>query len=151
MMNEWLAQMYNTNGATEKVAEAAPQLENAELFAKLAAQHNIYLSEMTPEQIGELYGQVFPEETKVAEEEKKDEPKKEEKAEKDEEEKKESAAQYFQEKRAQQEKFAEADTMGRIMAHAFTQELENIKQASTKEAGKIGDIAKKFPGVEDLA
>lgn len=144
-MNQWLAQMYGTNGAQE---EETSKLANAELFAKLAAKNNIDLSSMSPEAIGELYAEVFPEEaSKVASEssESSEEDEDEEKGEeKDDEEKSAAAAQYWQEKRASQEKFAEADLMGRVMAHSFVQELESIKEAAgAKElAGKALGVAK---------
>ena len=153
MMNEWLAEMYRTNGSTP-APEETQKLANAELFAKLATQNGIDLEALAPEQVGELYAQVFPEEfAKAAEEDKKDDEKKDDKPlppfmkkddDKKDEEKKEAAARFWQEKTASQEKFAEADLMGRVMAHSFTQELELIKAAakadqpapapSTKEA-----------------
>ena len=146
-MNEYLAQLYGTEG-TEKVAEEETvKLANAELFAKLAADNGVDLSQMQPEQIGELYASVFPEEAaKLAEESEKKEDAKDESEEKKEEakedEKKASAELYFQEKRAFQEKFAEADLMGRVMAHSFMQELGEIKEAGvTKQAAGWGSIA----------
>lgn len=140
-MNEMLAQYYNTHGAADAAQEETAKLAHAELFAKLAAKNGIDLSQMSPQQIEELYGQVFP---KTAEEEKKEEekapppfpPKKDEEA-KDDEEKSAAAMAHWQEKRAFQEKFAEADLMGRVMAHSFHDELNKIaaaKEAATKQA-----------------
>ncbi len=156
MMNEWLAEMYRTNGSTP-APEETQKLANAELFAKLATQNGIDLEALAPEQVGELYAQVFPEEfAKAAEEDKKDDEKKEEKKddkplppfmkkddEKKDEEKKEAAARFWQEKTASQEKFAEADLMGRVMAHSFTQELELIKAAA--KAGQPAPAAPSTP------
>jgi hypothetical protein len=142
MMNEWLAGHYNTNGAaaaSQVSSEDTEKVAHAELFAKLAAKHGIDLTKMSAEDTAALYMNVFPEEAaKLAQEdEKKDEedkkpppfpPKKEEK---EEDEEKEAAARaHWQEKVASQEKLAEADFMGRVMAHAFTDELSKIKQAA---------------------
>ena len=115
-MNEWLAQMYGTNGAEEQEKTAS-----LELFAKLAAQHNIDLSQLSDDQVSELYAETFPDQfAKMASYD-------------DEESKKEAAADYVSEKVAFQEKFAEADLMGRVMAHSFMQErldLEKIAEGS---------------------
>lgn len=161
-MNEWLAQMYGTNGTTpqETTSPETIKLANAELFAKLAAQTGIDLSRMTPEDIGTLYAEVFPEETKTAEggfpfppkkngeekKEDKDEKKDKKDDDKDEDEKKAAALAYHAEKRGFAEKVAEADTMGRVMAHAMVQELGRIEQAKTagdkmSQLGNLGGHA----------
>lgn len=119
-MNDWLAQMYGTTGAGEETQKLA----NVDLFCKLAADNNIDLSQLSQDEIGNLYAQVFPEEAmKLAEEEEKKDEEEEEKK------KKELAAEHVEEKKAFQEKFAEADLMGRVMAHSFNQELALIKEA----------------------
>jgi hypothetical protein len=129
-MNDWLAQMYNTNGAGEELEKQA----QTDLFCKLAAENNIDLSQMSEREIGNLYAQVFP---KHAEEEgSEEEEDEEEKKKKKDEEEKTSAAHYWMQKRASQEKIAEADMMGRVMAHAFTQELELIKEAVGRSGGE---------------
>jgi hypothetical protein len=46
------------------------------------------------------------------------------------------SAEDGEEKTAAQEKFAEADTMGRIMAHSMWQEVNLIKEAKSKPKGK---------------
>jgi hypothetical protein len=155
-VNEFLAQFYKTKtaGAGQQSEQPANQETEkraaVELFAKLAAKNNIDLSAMSQDQVGELFAQVFPEEAaKLAGDmpfpfQKKDEGKKEEGGEKpkdegkkeekkDDEEKKAAAAGYFADKVAFKEKFAEADLMGRVMAHAFTQELQSIKTAQAGE------------------
>jgi len=139
-MNDWLAQMYNTNDAGAEVQEEQAKLANLELFAKLAAKHNIDLSQLSDTQVQELYAETFPEEVakqaaseeKEEKEEAKDEKKEEKKEEKDDEGegKKEKAMEYFGEKKAFQEKFAEADLMGRVMAHSFMQEKGEIEKAA---------------------
>ena len=128
-MNDWLAEIYNTPAPAD---EEVQKVANADMFAKIATQHGIDLGALPPEQVGELYAQVFPEEAaKIS-------------AEGEEEkcadcgkvdcscDKKEAAAVHWQEKRAFQEKFAEADTMGRVMAHSFVQERGYIEKGANK-------------------
>ncbi len=127
-MNDWLAQMYNTNGAGEEQEKQA----QTDLFCKLAADNNIDLSQMSEEEVGALYSQVFSKEAEAEEDE--DEKKKKDEEDDDEGEKT-SAVEHWMQKRAYQEKVAEADTMGRVMAHAFTQELALIKEAAKAGPG----------------
>lgn len=136
-MNSALAQMYGTGGA--EASEEQEKLANLELFAKLAAQHNVDLSSMTDAQVQELYAQTFDTGMpKIASDDEDeddkggDKDKVEAKNEDDEDEKKASAAAYLQEKVAFQEKFAEADLMGRVMAHAFVQERDEIEKAAMR-------------------
>jgi len=131
-MNDWLAQMYNTNGAGEELEKQA----QTDLFCKLAAENNIDLSQMSEREIGNLYAQVFPKHAEEEGSEEDEEEDEEEKKKKKDEEEKTSAAHYWMQKRASQEKIAEADMMGRVMAHAFTQELELIKEAAGRSGGE---------------
>jgi len=108
-MNDWLAQMYNTN--QEVPEEDTQKLAQAELFAKIASDHGVDLESLDADQVGELYAQVFPEEVKEAAIGG-------------------DAEAHWEEKRASEEKFAEADMMGRIMAHSFHNESEEIKEAA---------------------
>lgn len=148
-MNQWLAEMYGTGAQAEEAQEKVAELE---LFAKLAADNGIDLTTLEPEQVATLYAETFGKVAQEGEEEEDDEdeapPKKEKES--DEEKEKESAAQAaVAEHEAAKEgaaKFAEADIMGRTMAHAFVNELEEIdKEAAGKvEAAKKG--AKKLYG-----
>lgn len=137
-----LAKLYGTPGAhtvedQEKVAEAA----KAELFVKLASENNIDVSKLNDEQINDLWTATFPK-TAEGEEEKKEEHEKEETPaeEKKEEEKKESAAREFAAVQEWQDKVAEADKLGRIMAHSYVQELGSIGEAMDKEAYKVMSV-----------
>jgi hypothetical protein len=159
-MNPWLAQMYNTNGAAEEAQEEQSKLANADLFCKLAADNNIDLEQLSADEVGALYANTFPEDVEKVAQETCDKCDKAEGEcscgsgdESSEDEKKEAAAQYVMAKQAETEKAAEADLMGRIMAHSFTQELENIKEAGAKELfGKGVDVAKKVGGkAKDVA
>jgi hypothetical protein len=121
-MDEYLAQLYGTAG--DESDEDMDKVAEAELFAKLAADEGIDLNQLSDEQIVELYNVTFQKEAEGEEEEEKKEspfpPKK-----KEEEKKAAAEAELMQTKEAQ-EKFAEADYMGRIMAHAYVQELNKI-------------------------
>ena len=132
-MNEWLAQVYNTNGAAEQQTEETQKLASAELFAKVASKHGLDLSQMSAEEKGQLYATVFPEEAaKLAAVDgtaPEAAPAAAPAAADDGETKMAAAAEHWQEKRASQEKYAEADLMGRVMAHSFTDELGKIKTA----------------------
>lgn len=125
-MDQELADMYGTTTEDqEKVAEVA-------LFAKLAAKHEIDLSKYSDEQVVEMYEATMG---KTAEEELPD----------DEQEAKLAAAAQaeFQVKREWQEKVAECDKLGRVMAHAYVQELGLIEKA----AGEVPpQFAKKDEG-----
>jgi hypothetical protein len=122
-MNSALAQMYGTGGVDTEEQE---KIANLELFAKLAAQHNIDLSSLSDEQVQELYAQTFDTGMpKIASDD-------EDNGEDDEDKKKAKAEEYVEEKKAFQEKFAEADFMGRVMAHAFVQERDEIEKAAKK-------------------
>jgi hypothetical protein len=134
-MNAELADFYSTPGTNEDLEKQA----SVENFAKLAAKHGIDLSAMDDNEVNALYAEVYPHFAKTAEEKKKDEDEDED------EEKKESAAGHFQEKRAFQEKFAEADFMGRVMAHSFTQEMGNIEKEGMSKV-ELGMRARALPG-----
>jgi len=141
-MDQELARIYGTPGAAtdedlEKVAEA-------ELFAKLAANEGVDLNQFNDEQIAELYAATFG---KTAEEapseghEKKETAKDEaaEEAVKKEAEKKEAekkAAAEFAEVQDWQEKVAQFDKLGRIMAHSYVQELGLIGRELEKRAAE---------------
>lgn len=137
-MNLDLAAMYGTNGVT---AEDTEKLAQEDLFAKLAADNGIDLSSLTDEQVHSLRESTFG---KQAEEEKKDDDDEETEEHKDEDEKKEAAAAEFAAVAEWKEKQAEADYLGRLMAHAYVAELNEIKEAGAKELfGKGVDKAGK--------
>jgi len=123
-MNLELAAMYGTPGAPSQ--EDLEKTAQAELFAKLAADNGLDLNQLTDPQIAQLWDETFG--TKTAGEippqfKKKDEDKDEDK------EKKEKAEKEHEEKKAALAKFAEADHLGRVMAHAYVSELTKIGQA----------------------
>ena len=139
LISEYYAQTTSANADIEKQAQV-------ELFAKLAADNGIDLEQLSEDQIGYLWNETF----KTAAEDKKDEHEEHETAheerveeKKEEAEKKAEAAYYeYAEKRAAAAKVAEADFLGRYMAHAMTDEIKKIAGAreAVGRAGKaVGD------------
>lgn len=153
-MNPYLAAMYNTHGYGDAVAEEQTKVAHLDTFCKAAAAEGIDLSQLAPEQREALYNEFT---TKLAEEEEGEEegggpptpPKKEEDDEEEESEDKEAAARAeYAAQQEWQQKVAEADFLGRQMAHAFVQERDSIE----KQAGKAGDYVRKLKGaVEETA
>lgn len=144
-MDQELAALYGTTGTTQ---EDQTKVAEAQLFAKLAADNGINLNELTDDQIQELWDGTF---AKQATEEEKKEPTEEKKEEAKEEEKKAAAQAEFNSQREWQEKVAECDKLGRIMAHAYVQELDLIKQAMEKKAEKAMPFAGKETPAEEKA
>ena len=161
-MNPTLAAFYNTNGAGDAARQEQIKIAHLDLFAKAASAQGYDLTTMAPAQVEELYAAFS---TKLAEgaealehageeeEEKgeKDEAKgktEEEKGEKEKEEaeeEKEAQAQYAAMKQWQ-DKVAEADHLGRVMAHSFTDERNKIA-AAAKVAGTSPVVATAFGSI----
>lgn len=139
-MNELLAAHYGTNGV--KTASAAPTVEDMEkeaqmdLFCKMAAASNIDLSKLTDAQIDQLYTETFSKQAELPPQfmHKKEEGKGEEKKDEKHEDKEEEAKKEHEEKKAMAEKLAEADYIGRAIAHAYVQELGLIADNRAKTA-----------------
>lgn len=135
-MDQFLAEYYGTNGTAQandeetKLAAAA----ELELFGKLAAANGIDLNALSDAQVEQLYAETFSKEaefppgagTKAKDHEKDDRHENNESKDK-----REEAAKEHEEKKASQEKVAEADFLGRVMAHSYVQELNKI--AASKE------------------
>lgn len=152
-MNLNLASMYGTPGVDAAAAEEQEKVAQTELFCKLAAENGIDLNQYNDEQIQELWNATF---SKTAEEEEKKEEKKAppfaKKDDSDEDEEKKAAAYAeFEATKVAQAKLAEADYLGRVMAHAYVQELGQIGESMEKDAGRASDLALKGAvGVEKL-
>ena len=134
-MNEFLAEHY---GTTKTAASQEEQEKEAsvELFLKLAADQKIDLASMPDAQVQDLYNRW---KTAAAEEPKKEDDKKV----------KEEARKEHEEKKAYAEKIAEADFLGRVMAHSYAQELRNIAAAGgEKVAGEMPEAFRKGPSGE---
>jgi hypothetical protein len=122
-MDPKLAEIYGTNQTTEADIE---KLAAAELATQLAGDDEINTEAMTEEDLEAIAQQVLA----PAEEEQQGEDGQE----------KTSAEEEAQ------EKVAEADYLGRVMAHSYVQELNEIeKTAGAKEvAGKVLGAVKKY-------
>lgn len=125
-MHEFLAAYYGT--APQPSAEEVQRAQQIDFFAKTAAANGIDLESLNQDQINWLWNQVFTAKTA--------EPAKEEKApppEKKDEKDKKAEAEFAQKKEAMA-KIAEADFLGRVMAHSFYNESVKIASAQEKAA-----------------
>jgi hypothetical protein len=148
-MNPHLAAMYNTNGYGEAVQAEQTKIAHVDLFCKAAAAEGIDLSTMTEDvraQLFENFCEKLASDDKDADDKGGDKDKappfmkKEEKGEKKEEDEKEAAARAeFLAQAEWQQKTAEADFLGRQMAHAFMAEKSEIE----KEAKEKPEFQKK--------
>lgn len=128
-MNELLAQLYGTGDELEKTA-------GMELLEKLAEEEGIDLSEFDEDELSALADDVEEEYEAGASESDEDYDDDEDYSDDDDEMTKEA-----------QEKFAEADFLGRVMAHSYVNELNKIaKKAPFLD--RMGDILsfKQFRG-----
>jgi len=164
-MNPTLAAMYNTNGFAAVAHREQVKVAHLELFAKAAAAQGIDLTSLDQGTANALYaeftqklaeeGAEVPadespaheegestdeekEEQEKGDDEDKGESSEGESSEGSEEEKKEAQAQ-FRTMQEWQQKVAEADYLGRVMAHAFHNEDAQIKQASGEIVRHAGD------------
>lgn len=132
-MDAQLAEIYGTGVSAE---DDQVKLAAAELLVKLAADNDVDLSQFSDTEVSQMVSELsktaeFP---PVAEGEKKEEK----------EESKESSESS--EEKAAEEKVAEADFLGRVMAHSFNQELAEIQ----KEAGIKETAGKAVAGAKNL-
>lgn len=133
-MDKFLAEYYGTDEAVKTAAAKTEDTEkqaSVDLFLKLASQENIDLTKMSEADVQKLYDNWVkaasapaPAAEKTAEEKEKEEKEK----------KLEEARKEHEEKKAQSEKVAEADFLGRVMAHAYCQELRNIAEKTAAAA-----------------
>jgi hypothetical protein len=148
-MDAWLAQIYGTGGASDTDIEKTAQ---SMLLEKLAAAEGIDISGLTPEQVSGLAAEVLPtEEEEVQQQQAAQQPvvaapptltapqgmvaQAGEGA---------SEEEVSEDKvKEAQSKFEEADFLGRVMAHAYTQELEkiagfgmNVAKGHMRDAGR---------------
>lgn len=120
-MDRELAAMYGTPGATQEDTTKTAEME---LFCKLASENNIDLAQLSDEQITELYNATFDKQASTEEDSAHQEPEQDKIA--------AAAEAEFNQQKEWREKVAECDKLGRIMAHAYVQELSNIKTAADK-------------------
>jgi hypothetical protein len=137
-MDAQLAQIYGTgnNADDDQVKLAA-----AELLVKLAADNGVDLTQFSDAEVVQMVEEL----QKNAEFPPAAEKKEEKKESKETPESKESSSESSESgEKAAAEKVAEADFLGRVMAHSFNQELVEIqKEAGIKDS--ITGAAKKIP------
>lgn len=137
-MNPTLAAMYDTHGAGRAYAEESTKIAHLELFAKAAAAQRIDLSQLDPSTQEALFqdftAKLAQEEGEGASESESSEPPAKEEEEKEEEEgeegKEAAARREFHNMQEWQEKNAQADFLGRRMAHAFWDEYNEISKVA---------------------
>lgn len=150
-MDQFLAEYYGTNKTASATQEDLEKQASVELFLKLAKEENIDISKLPDAKVEELYtswaakvaeaasmGTSAWSAAKTASEEKEEEEKK----------KHEEAKKEHEEKKAAAEKVAEADFLGRVMAHSMVQEMRKIA-ADTKVAELPPALMAHMKGKED--
>ena len=141
-MNEFLAEMYNTRetiGASSSTGDI-DKLAEAQLLDEALQNEGIDINTLSGDQIVKVAHTLFGDESalvKAATEE--EGPGEDETQEHEEAEGEVDADGNPKKKEAMAEKIAEADFLGRTMAHAFVNEQAQIE----KDAGKAGEIAGK--------
>lgn len=168
-MNPTLAAMYNTHGAGDAATEEQTKIAHLELFCKAAAAQGIDLSQLDDETKGSLYadftaklaaeeGEEEGEEEGGEEEGKKPPPKEEGEGEGEEEgegdEKEAAARAEYAAMQEWQEKNAQADFLGRRMAHAFWDEYNEISKearggSSQPSESEAAAFTKKFKAQQE--
>jgi hypothetical protein len=144
-MSEVLAAAFSTSKVASATPEDIEKRAQIEFFNGLCKEQGINVADLNDEQVDQLYKAAMDMRKEASEKEagemppqfaKKDGDKKDEKKGEDKDEgKKEAEAKVaaaeaeFMAKKAAATKVAEADAMGRIMAHSFVAELDKIAEA----------------------
>jgi hypothetical protein len=127
-MSELLASVYQTGAAPSD--EDKEKIAAADMFVKICDDNGIKIEDLTEGQVQTLWKTAMEGNEKCPKCGEKDCkcPAAKEGAAQVEVEKKQAAAAEWQEKRAAAEKIAEADALGRIMAHSYVDELKKIAE-----------------------
>jgi len=128
-MDEWLAQVYGTGGSDdlEKTAQVM-------MLQKLAEQEGVDLSSLNDEELEALADEVASNGEETEGQEAEGQEGQEAQGEEGQEGVEYADPQEEMAKEAQA-KFEEADFLGRVMAHSYTQELEKIAEDAAKKPG----------------
>lgn len=138
-MNEMLGDVFGTKVAHDALAHTDEDLEkraNLEYFNKLCDAEGIKLAELNDEQVTRLWHAAMEKQAEEAGStpaEKAPPEKKDDSTDKEASEKRAAANREWLEKKAAAAKVAEAETMGKIMAHAYVAELRKIAEAMEGE------------------
>lgn len=136
-----LGEVFGTTKTASASEEDLQKEAHMQFFTDLCKEQNIDIGALDDNQVGELYKAamaMYPANGTTKEAEfppaaKSDEDKKKEEEEKKAKEKSAAASAEYAEKRAAAAKIAEADFMGRVMAHSLVDEMRKI---AAEEGGK---------------
>lgn len=147
-MDQFLAQLYNTNTPVPPSAEETEKAAQVDLFVKAAAANNLDLETLPRDQVETLFNSFVEnlqgEKVAAAASQEGGETVTED-----------LARQQWEEKAAAARKFAEYDFGGRVMAHAYVDEMRKIAadlqkkeeeeeeegKGKEKQAGRAADVA----------
>lgn len=138
LLAEYFGNTVKTASANDAPVEGDVEAEKTaqmELFCKLAAQNGIDLDTLSEDQISTLWNATFDGSEKTAGEDDKDDEK--EKESEGEDDKKDDAKKEHEEKKEAMAKMAEAEFLGKVMAHSLVAELREISKVA--EAGDEGE------------
>jgi hypothetical protein len=145
-MDAQLAEIYGT-GQEANAEDDQVKLAAAELLVKLAGDNNVDLSQFSDQEVAEMVQELQKEAELPPQFQKKEESGEEKKETPESKESGESSSESPEDKKAEAaEKVAEADFLGRVMAHSFAQECKEIeKEAGLKDkaVGAAKNVAKK--------
>lgn len=127
-MDSFLAEIYGTKTASAEPQEDLEKEASVQLFMKLAGQEGIDLKSMADEDVAALFAS-WEEKVAAADAGATQKTASDDNDKDDEKKKREEAEKEHEEKKAAAEKVAEADALGRIMAHSFTDEYRKIAAA----------------------
>lgn len=131
-MDPKLAAIYGTGITPQPEQSDLEKMAAAELLVKLAEEEGVDLDRFNDQEIASMITSLYKQAEETPAEEKKEEEKKEEKTSQfgAEHEKKETPAEEKKEEgeKKEEEKVAEADFLGRVMAHAMVHELREIEK-----------------------
>lgn len=141
-MSDTLGEVFGTIKVASATAEDLEKQAQAEFFTSLCQEQGIDIRQLNDAQVEELWkvamemkAAEFPPNFTKGKGEEKGEKKEEKESDKEKAKEKEAAAaklvaaeSEFLQKRAAAEKVAEAEAMGKIMAHSFVQELDKIAE-----------------------
>ena len=132
-MDAQLAEIYGT-GQEANAEDDQVKLAAAELLVKLAGDNNVDLSQFSDAEVAEMVQELQKEAELPPQFQKKEESSEEKKETPESKESSESSSESPEAKKAEAaEKVAEADFLGRVMAHSFAQECKEIEKDAGEE------------------
>jgi hypothetical protein len=133
-MDQFLAEFYGTNKTASAPQEDLEKQATAELFLKVATDQKVDLKSMSEAQVTALFNDFQANQAKLAGAS--ETTKTAAAAEPTREQLEKQAQEEFSQKQASAEKIAEADFLGRVMAHACVNEMSKIATGQKTAADK---------------